>query len=186
MSTDEPVRRTLVLGGARSGKSGHAESLLSGCSGVRYLATGRRSGADADWDDRIDRHRATRPPEWATVEVARHEDLAEALGAPGPILLDDMGTWLTGALDDLAAWDAPRGAVSPAVDRLVDAVAHCPGPLVIVSPEVGMSVVPSSRAGRLFRDEIGVLNARLAAVCDEVTLVIAGIASPLKRSRGVQ
>ncbi|KIQ16254.1 bifunctional adenosylcobinamide kinase/adenosylcobinamide-phosphate guanylyltransferase [Rhodococcus sp. MEB064] len=170
------THRTLVLGGARSGKSGHAEALLVGRSAVRYIATGRRSPGDTDWDDRIDRHRRTRPSHWSTLEISAHGDLAAALTDHSvPTLVDDLGTWLTGALDDLEAWDAPRGTVQPAVDALVDAVDRHPGPLVMVSPEVGLGVIPETRAGRLFRDEIGSVNARLAQTCDAVTLLVAGL-----------
>ncbi|MGB6182465.1 MAG: bifunctional adenosylcobinamide kinase/adenosylcobinamide-phosphate guanylyltransferase [Rhodococcus sp. (in: high G+C Gram-positive bacteria)] len=172
--------RTLVLGGARSGKSGHAESLLAHHPVVRYVATGRRHVGDTDWDRRIDAHRGSRPAHWNTVEIAAHADLVDALRDPAPTLVDDIGTWLTGAFDDMDAWDSPRGTVVSAVDDAVDAVARHPGPLVLVSPEVGLGVVPQSRAGRLFRDEIGSANARLAQVCDTVLLVVAGLATPLK------
>ncbi|MBY6709224.1 bifunctional adenosylcobinamide kinase/adenosylcobinamide-phosphate guanylyltransferase [Rhodococcus sp. BP-241] len=175
------VTRTLVLGGARSGKSGHAESLLAGHAEVRYVATGRRNSADADWDARIDTHRRTRPEHWSTVEITSYAALSEALRDDVPTLVDDLGTWLTGALDDLRAWDSPRGTVVGAVDDLVTAVDRFEGPLVLVSPEVGLGVIPESRAGRLFRDEIGAANARLAQVCDAVTLVVAGLFVPLSR-----
>lgn len=166
--------RTLILGGARSGKSGRAEALVAGEPSVRYVATGRRVATDADWSERIDRHRDRRPAHWSTVEITHHRDLATTLRTGPATLVDDLGTWLAGALDDLAAWDSPRGTVAPAVDELLAAVTDHPATLVMVTPEVGMSVVPESRAGRLFRDEIGSLNARLAALCDHVELVVAG------------
>ena len=95
-------------------------------------------------------------------------------------MVDDLGTWLTGMLDDARAWERPRGTITPAVDDLVEAVAMCTSTVVLVSPEVGLSVVPESRSGRLFRDELGLLNSRLAAVCDRVLLVVAGLALTLK------
>jgi adenosylcobinamide kinase / adenosylcobinamide-phosphate guanylyltransferase len=100
----------------------------------------------------------------------------------GPLLVDDLATWLTGVLDDAGAWDAPAlpPSVDATVDELVGAVAAAPDRVVLVSAEVGLGVVPETRAGRLFRDELGALNAALAAVCDEVTLLIAGIPVRLK------
>ncbi|MGH4017418.1 MAG: bifunctional adenosylcobinamide kinase/adenosylcobinamide-phosphate guanylyltransferase [Pseudonocardiaceae bacterium] len=168
--------RTLVLGGARSGKSAHAEGLL-GDTRVQYLATARRKPDDPDWAARIAAHVARRPPGWHTVEPA---DLPAALHTADqvPILVDDMATWLTGELDDADAWGGGPDAVLASRARcaeLVAAVAACPARLVLVSAEVGLGVVPATRAGRLFRDELGALNAELAAVCDEVLLLVAGL-----------
>ncbi len=172
--------RTLVLGGTRSGKSRHAEELLGDDAAVRYLATGRRIPGDTDWDARIAAHTARRPAHWTTEEVGGTE-LAAALARPGPVLVDDLATWLTGVLDDAGAWDAPvvPAAVDAAVDGLVAAVAAAPGPLVLVSAETGLGVVPDTRAGRLFRDRLGELNAAVARVCDDVVLVVAGRALAL-------
>lgn len=187
LSPDSPrARRTLVLGGARSGKSAHAEGLLADLSPaahVRYVATARRYPDDRDWDARIDQHRRRRPGTWSTVETGLDGGLVDLLSARGPhppTLVDDLGTWITGVLDDADAWEAPRGTIAADVDGLVAAVASYPDRLLLVSPEVGMGVVPEHRSGRLFRDEIGALNARLADVCDDVILVVAGIAMPLK------
>ncbi|MEQ3538789.1 bifunctional adenosylcobinamide kinase/adenosylcobinamide-phosphate guanylyltransferase [Pseudonocardia tropica] len=172
--------RTLVLGGTRSGKSRHAEELLGDDAAVRYLATGRRIPGDTEWDARIAAHTARRPAHWTTEEVGGTE-LAAALARPGPVLVDDLATWLTGVLDDAGAWDAPvvPATVDAAVDGLVAAVAAAPGPLVLVSAETGLGVVPDTRAGRLFRDRLGELNAAVARVCDDVVLVVAGRALAL-------
>ncbi len=174
------MSRTLVLGGARSGKSRYAEDLLPDGAAVRYLATARRRAGDAEWDARLDAHRARRSPAWTTVEDPAVAALVRAGG--GPLLVDDLATWLTGVLDDAGAWDAPRvpAAVSAAVDALVDAVRAAPGRVVLVSAETGLGVVPATRAGRVFRDELGALNAALAAVCDEVLLLVAGLPLRLK------
>ena len=166
-----------MLGGTRSGKSGYAEQLLPPDAPVRYLATARPVPGDADWTARIDAHRARRPAAWTTVEDADLPALLRAGG--GPLLVDDIATWLTGVLDDAGAWD--RGVdVSPQVDALVEAVRAAPGRVVLVSAEVGLGVVPATRAGRLFRDELGALNAALARVCDEVLLLVAGLPLRLK------
>ncbi|MGH3781315.1 MAG: bifunctional adenosylcobinamide kinase/adenosylcobinamide-phosphate guanylyltransferase [Pseudonocardiaceae bacterium] len=173
--------RTLVLGGARSGKSAYAEGLLSDAR-VNYLATARHQPDDDDWEARIAAHVARRPPSWRTVEPA---DLPAVLRAAGgvPVLVDDIATWLTGELDDADAWEGSAQALRACRARcaeLVSAVAAYPVRLVLVSAEVGLGVVPSTRAGRLFRDELGALNAGLAAVCDEVLLVVAGLVVKLR------
>jgi len=166
-----------VLGGTRSGKSGYAEHLLPAREPVRYVATARHVAGDAEWTARIDAHRARRPAAWTTVEDADLPALLRAGG--GPLLVDDIATWLTGVLDDAGAWD--RGVdVSPQVDALVEAVRAAPGRVVLVSAEVGLGVVPGTQAGRLFRDELGALNAALARVCDEVLLLVAGLPLRLK------
>ncbi len=148
---------------------------------MRYLATAVPDPADHDFAERIATHRGRRPPGWSTVESA---DPATILTTPAPpdalILIDDIGTWLTARIDARDAWDAPRGTVSPDTDALVAAVAAYTGDLVIVSPEVGMGVIPATRSGRLFRDEIGILNQRLAQVCDEAFFVVAGLPLRLK------
>jgi adenosylcobinamide kinase/adenosylcobinamide-phosphate guanylyltransferase len=174
------VTRTLVLGGTRSGKSRHAEDLLPADEPVRYLATARHRSDDPEWSARIEAHRARRPASWATFEDADVAAVVRAGG--GPLLVDDLATWLTGELDDAGAWDAPDvpAAIGAAVDELVAAVRVTPDRLVLVSAEVGLGVVPATRAGRLFRDELGALNAALAAVCDEVVLLVAGLPLRLK------
>jgi adenosylcobinamide kinase / adenosylcobinamide-phosphate guanylyltransferase len=172
------VTRTLVLGGTRSGKSRYAEDLFPAGAPVRYLATARRRAGDAEWDARLDAHRARRPPAWTTVEEPDVAAIVRAGG--GPLLVDDLATWLTCVLDDAGAWDPAGVDVSPQVEALVDAVRAGPGEIVLVSAEVGMGVVPATRAGRLFRDELGALNAALAAVCDEVVLLVAGLPLRLK------
>ena len=171
--------RTLVLGGTRSGKSGYAEELLPADAPVRYLATARRRPDDAEWDARIDAHRARRPSAWTTVEEP--DVCALVLAGGDPVLVDDLATWLTGILDDAGAWDRPVD-IAPRVYALVDAVRAAPDRVVLVSAEVGLGVVPATRAGRLFRDELGALNVALARVCDEVVLLVAGLPLHLKHA----
>lgn len=168
-----------MLGGARSGKSAHAEGLLTDAT-VTYVATARRYPDDPDWDARIALHVARRPSTWHTVEAPAPSDLPALLTATSyedpPILVDDLSTWLVGALDDADAWEGHGlGAVERDIDELVGAVATCRTRLVLVTAEVGLGVVPSTRSGRLFRDHLGALNARVAEVCDEVLLLVAGI-----------
>ena len=166
-----------MLGGTRSGKSGYAEHLLPAREPVRYVATARHVAGDAEWTARIDAHRARRPAAWTTVEDADLPALLRAGG--GPLLVDDIATWLTGVLDDAGAWD--RGVdVSPQVDALVESVRAAPGRVVLVSAEVGLGVVPATQAGRLFRDELGALNARVAAASPRVWLLTAGVPQRLR------
>ncbi|MFC9554267.1 bifunctional adenosylcobinamide kinase/adenosylcobinamide-phosphate guanylyltransferase [Rhodococcus sp. NPDC056960] len=185
-SRPDATSRTLVLGGARSGKSAHAEELaqtLAGSGPVRYVATSHRDPADHDWEQRVAQHRDRRPDSWLTVETAHRLDLAEQLRSPtdaAATLVDDLGTWLTVELDGAAAWESPRGTITDRTDELVAAVRDYRGALVLVTPEVGLGIIPETRSGRLFRDEIGALNARLAQVCDRVLLVVAGLTVTLK------
>lgn len=163
---------TLVLGGARSGKSAHAEGLLP-VDDATYVATARLDLDDTEWQQRIAAHVARRPPGWRTVEP---DDLPEfLLTAEGPVIVDDLATWLTGVMDDHGAWDGGLDAVDRECGRLVEAVTHCCAELVLVSSEVGLGVVPETRSGRLFRDRLGELNAALAERCAEVVLLVAGI-----------
>lgn len=166
--------RTLVLGGTRSGKSGWAESLLDADAPVVYVATARGvdPAVDPEWAARVERHRVRRPSGWRTVEDA---DLPATLRATtDPLLVDDLATWVTGLLDD-AGWERDAPSVDAARADLVAAVSAHRGRLVLVSAEVGLGVVPSTSAGRRFRDELGAVNADLAAACDEVVLMVAGL-----------
>ncbi|ORA08543.1 bifunctional adenosylcobinamide kinase/adenosylcobinamide-phosphate guanylyltransferase [Mycobacterium arosiense] len=167
--------RTLVLGGIRSGKSQWAEEAIAdglpAGRAVHYLAPGPTGHDDAAWAQRIAQHRGRRPAHWSTIET---DDIATQLrqSPDTPTLIDDLGTWLTGALDRNNAWDG--GSVAAAVDDVLAAVGDFASPLVLVSPEVGLTVVPATASGRRFADELGGLNQRLARLCDRVVLVVAG------------
>jgi adenosylcobinamide kinase/adenosylcobinamide-phosphate guanylyltransferase len=169
--------KVLVTGGVRSGKSRHAEALLPAGAAVTYVAPGRDPDADdADWAARVAAHRAARPAAWVTRET---RDVAGVLtGASTPVLVDCLGTWLTGVIDERELWEAPSGEVGAVVDgllsALVGALAATEADVVLVTNEVGLGVVPAHRSGRLFRDLLGTVNQRVAASCDEVHLVIAG------------
>jgi adenosylcobinamide kinase/adenosylcobinamide-phosphate guanylyltransferase len=170
--------RTLVLGGIRSGKSQWAERAIaeSTVAGqpVRYLATGAAPDGDADWSARIAAHQARRPSHWSTVEtVDVPTQLRSQLAAP--TLVDDIGGWLTAVMDRRSAWAiGSPGSVAADADDLIDAVGAFGSPLALVSPEVGLTVVPHTASGRRFADELGSLNQRLAGLCDRVVLVVAG------------
>lgn len=177
--------RVLVLGGIRSGKSDWAEAAITAAAGpgrpVRYVATGP-AASDADWTARVHAHRQRRPGHWTTVET---QDLASELGTDAGIatLVDDVGGWLTAAMDRRGVWSDTRGsgeALAADVEALLATVELFSHPLALVSPEVGLTVVPATRSGRRFVDELGALNRRLATLCDQVVLVVAGQPLTLK------
>ena len=153
-----------MLGGARSGKSRFAESLLADEAAVDYIATATDRPDDAEWTQRIAEHRARRPTNWTTIETT---DIAAVLRRDGPaVLVDSITLWAAQAMDD--AFDercAALGAAWAETSRRV----------VLVSDEVGSGVVPGTESGRRFRDALGLLNQRLAAAADEVHLVVAGL-----------
>jgi adenosylcobinamide kinase/adenosylcobinamide-phosphate guanylyltransferase len=167
--------RALVLGGIRSGKSQWAEGAIARAvtptQPVRYLATGTVATDDPEWSARVAIHRERRPSHWSTVES---QDVATQLRAESDTatLVDDIGGWLVAVMDRRDAWTG--GLMSNDVDDLVAAVGAFRGPLALVSPEVGLTVVPATQAGRRFADELGVVNQRLAAQCDRVVLIVAG------------
>jgi adenosylcobinamide kinase / adenosylcobinamide-phosphate guanylyltransferase len=171
-----------VLGGARSGKSSFAEALLARERTVDYVACGLvPDGDDPEWTDRVALHRARRPASWRTVETV---DLAGVLGRPGPpVLVDCLTTWLARVMDDCGVWSEAPDAdarLAAAVDALLDAWQHTPRRAVAVSNEVGSGVVPATASGRRFRDELGVLNARVAATSPRVWLLTAGLPQRLR------
>lgn len=178
----------LVLGGTRSGKSTHGLQRITSLAGeesVAYLATAVGvQGEDPELDDRIARHRAVRPANWQTIDVG--VDLPAAIraamaGPPDrPILLDGLTLWLSALVNGLAfelddVLDGPVAAGLTALDR------H-EGPVVVVSDEIGLGMVPMDPLGRAFRDLQGIVHQRLAAMADEVTLTVAGLPLHLKHS----
>jgi nicotinate-nucleotide--dimethylbenzimidazole phosphoribosyltransferase len=175
----------LVLGGIRSGKSEYAESLVADAPDVRYVATATPPdpGQDPEWAQRIAAHHERRPAGWTTEETAADPGrLVALLAAAKPeetVLVDDLGGWLTAVLTQ-QGWSGPaaRGQVA----ALVDAVRDCVARLVIVSPEVGLSVVPETSSGRAFADAVGAANRALAEAVDGVVLVLAGQPTWLKRA----
>ncbi|MFP5319578.1 MAG: bifunctional adenosylcobinamide kinase/adenosylcobinamide-phosphate guanylyltransferase [Acidimicrobiia bacterium] len=159
---------TLVLGGARSGKSAVAEGLC-GPGPVVYIATA--IVGDGDMARRVAAHQARRPASWSTVEAGA--DVAAAVRAApseATVLVDSLTTWVAQAADFAAD-----------VDRLCGALAGRAGDTVVVSDEVGLGVHPSTEAGRRFRDCLGEVNQAVAAAADRVLLVVAGRVLPLER-----
>ena len=177
--TTIPGRRVLVLGGARSGKSAAAERRLGRESAVTYVATSGQRPDDPEWSERVAAHRAARPMHWRTVETS---DLVRVLTeATGPVLVDCLTLWLATVMDEAGAWSdedwyggTARAQVTNRIDELAERWAMTTVPLVGVSNETGLGIVPDTASGRRFRDELGWLNQRIAAASDEVVLVVAG------------
>lgn len=172
---------TLILGGARSGKSRHAEALTLNAARARgqvpvYLATFRPWGApgdDPEMDERLRLHKERRGTDWITEDVP--VDLDAALRAHGgvPVLVDCLTLWLTNlVLDDMD--------VTTRTDRLVRTLTDRAAPTVLVANEVGLGLVPETALGRRFRDEAGLLNQRVAAAADRVVFVAAGLPLVMK------
>lgn len=177
-------RRTLVLGGARSGKSVEAERRMETFADVLYVATGGTRGGDSEWAQRVSAHRERRPGSWRTVETC---DLVPLLAEKGPpLLVDCLSLWLTDAMDTVNAWDdaewsgGGERALRARVEELVSAVRTTHRTLVAVSNEVGSGIVPATASGRRYRDELGRLNAAFAGECEHVLLVVAGQALTLR------
>jgi adenosylcobinamide kinase / adenosylcobinamide-phosphate guanylyltransferase len=174
MPTLSASRLTLVLGGARSGKSRHAEALAT-ASPAPWLYVATAEARDEEMRARIAEHRARRGDGWETREVPF--DLAAAI-APrgtgyGAILIDCLTLWLTNIM--LAERD-----IATERAMLLDALAHADKPIIAVSNEVGLGIVPENALARRFRDEQGRLNAEIAALADHVVLMAAGLPLTLK------
>ncbi len=175
--------RTLVTGGARSGKSQWAEGVLAGHDVVDYLATSEVPDGDPEWARRVALHRARRPASWRTIETL---DVAGVLAerTDVPLLVDCLAVWLARTLTEVGAWERPFDECAPALaartDALVGAVRDTRRDVVFVTNEVGSGIVPESAGTRLYRDELGRLNARVAAECDDVWLCVVGIPRRIK------
>ena len=175
--------RVLILGGARSGKSVTAERLLAVRDHVDYVATGPApDAADPEWAGRVRLHRQRRPAHWTTLETLDLESVLSAAWT-APVLVDCLSTWLAGVMEEAGLWADAPGAGKKLADRLdglLGAWRSTSRHVVAVSNEVGSGVVPATESGIRFRDELGVLNARVAAECEQVWLCTAGIARRLR------
>ncbi|MFF0314629.1 bifunctional adenosylcobinamide kinase/adenosylcobinamide-phosphate guanylyltransferase [Micromonospora sp. NPDC005252] len=171
----------LVLGGIRSGKSEFAESLVADAPVVRYIATAPEGDPeDTEWATRLATHRARRPGSWTTEETAgeprRLADVLESAEPNETLLVDDLGGWVTVLLDPEYQ---PADDVAT-IAELAEAIRTCAARVVLVSPEVGLSLVPTTPLGRAFTDALGAANRAVADACDAVVLVVAGQPAWLK------
>jgi adenosylcobinamide kinase/adenosylcobinamide-phosphate guanylyltransferase len=171
------TRLVVILGGTRSGKSrfgrDRAAALTAAGASVVYLGTIVEGQGDDELDDRVRRHRLDRPPEWATIEVGR--DLAGVIRSVQPgttILFDGLTLWMS-----LVFGDDP-GPVDDVLDgafaEALAAIAGHDGPVVIVSDEIGLGMVPLEPLSRAFRDLLGIAHQRLVARSDEAWFMVAG------------
>lgn len=164
---------TLILGGQRSGKSAYAESLLT--NGAVYLATGHAS--DDEMAGRIEAHQDRRGEGWVTVEeqldIAHALTQAKKLHAGKPVLIDSLGMWVSNMLH------AKKSPLLEA-EALAQAMYEHPDPVIVVSDEVGLGVIPMNKLARSFVDALGFVNQITAAKADRVVLVVAGLPQELK------
>jgi adenosyl cobinamide kinase/adenosyl cobinamide phosphate guanylyltransferase len=171
---------TLVLGGARSGKSRYAQTLIGERQAI-YLATARRT-RDREMAGRIDRHRADRPSSWITIEEPESVPRAARLAAPAdaPVIVECVTLWLSNLLERESSTPPRRqqDILMAAVRELADVSRM--RELIVVSNDVGGGIVPSTRVGRRFRDLQGWANQMLAAEAESVVLVVAGLPLALK------
>jgi len=170
----------LVLGGARAGKSAYAERLVAGALGPRrtahYIATAEAH--DQEMAERIAAHRARRGAAWETCEVPLAlADTIRRLAQPGrPILVDCLTLWVSNLLGAAADVDAETA-------RLIAALQEAKGPVVLVSNEVGLGIVPDNPLARAFRDHAGRLHQAVAAIADRVVFIAAGLPLTLKEQK---
>ncbi len=166
--------RLLVLGGTRSGKSRYAAERARALGGNAVTIVGTARPGDPELDARVAAHRAYRPAAWHTVEV--ESDLASAIsdGEDARLLLiDSLTLWASTVVE-------AEGTLRARWDDAARSLANRAGAVIFVSEEVGMGIVPTSRLGRQFIDELGWLNQQVAKLCDEVRLMVAGIPVLLK------
>jgi adenosylcobinamide kinase/adenosylcobinamide-phosphate guanylyltransferase len=176
---------TLVLGGARSGKSAHAERLaIASGRGVVYIATAR--AGDSEMAQRIARHRSSRPAHWTTVEetTALGAAITQWSTLDNVVLVDCLTLWLSNLLFSDIFPDTGPVTLPPLFhaerSALLDALASASGDVILVSNEVGMGIVPMGAVTRAFVDEQGRLNQAVATACDRAVFVAAGLPLVLK------
>ncbi len=173
---------TLILGGARSGKSRYAQALCQDAAEVIFVATTRAEATDEEMRARIARHRADRPQRWVTVEEA-HDITRVVRETPPPhaiLLVDCITLWVSNLMWEQRALDGAEleGFVLEKASEFAEATRD--RPVIAVSNEVGGGVVPDNPVGRSFRDLQGLVNQRLARAAARVVLLVAGLPLTLK------
>lgn len=183
MQEAHPNGVTFVLGGARSGKSRFAQQIASGSATVIFIATALPS--DPEIELRIERHRKSRPASWQTVEVPLDVDLAiSGLQEPSRLaVIDCLTVYLANVMSKT---HGKESAIKQYTERLCSALRETRSPVIVVSNEVGSGVHAPTATGRLYCDLLGELNQRVAALADNVILMVAGIPVPIKGSLPAQ
>jgi adenosylcobinamide kinase / adenosylcobinamide-phosphate guanylyltransferase len=171
-----PRHVTLVLGGARSGKSHYAQTLASGYRRVTFLATARRS--DAEMRERIARHRRERPASWRTVEAPLdlHKTIASESLKADLLLVDCLTLFVANAMSR----NRKKSSARAVAEQVCEAIRASKASVIVVSNEVGSGIVPAYRSGRIYRDLLGQMNQEIAKIADKVVLMIAGIPLTVK------
>ncbi len=173
---------TLIIGGCRSGKSGHALSLGEDTAGRRNLFIATCQAGDPEMKDRIERHQRERGDRWQTVEEP--VNIAGALEQLGPdsdiVLIDCLTLWTS----NLMMHHDANEEILNEMDRLVGIIRQPPCPVILVSNEVGLGIVPENQLARRFRDLAGWCNQKIAGACSRVIWMVAGIPVTIKPSSG--
>ena len=163
-----------MLGGARSGKSRFGEELARGLGGdgVLYVASAMVSDEDDELSRRVRAHRERRPAGWGLLELSGGglEPVLDAARGHGAVLFDSLTLWVSARM-----YSQEDGSTVGELDLFLETAAALPEPVILVSDEVGLGLVPESAEGRRFRDLLGLINQRAAAVAEEVYLCVAGM-----------
>jgi adenosylcobinamide kinase / adenosylcobinamide-phosphate guanylyltransferase len=177
MQKARPNRVTLVLGGVRSGKSRFAQRIASGFGSVIFIATAKPS--DPEMELRIERHRRSRPSAWQTLEVPVDLDVAlsNLHDAKQLVVIDCLTVYLANVMSEA---QGNESTVGEQVERLCSALEETRSSVILVSNEVGSGVHAATATGRFYCDLLGELNQRVAALADNVILMVAGIPIPVK------
>lgn len=175
-------KATLVIGGCRSGKSGHALYLGEMAAGQRKLFVATGQADDPEMKERIERHKRERGNHWQTLETPM--DIIGAIEQKGPgsdiMLIDCLTIWTS----NLMMYLDTDQAIIREVDRLCQVISSPPCPVILVSNEVGTGIVPENPLARRYRDLAGWCNQKIAKACDQVIWMVAGIPVTIKPGTG--
>lgn len=171
----------MLLGGARSGKSAYAQE-LAGLTGGRVLFCATAEALDGEMQSRIEKHRLSRPPGWKTVEASRDigKTLGQKISGYDTVIIDCITILVANVMGDGSDEQKAESCVTAEILGLTELLKRRQSNFILVSNEAGSGLVPDNRLGRLYRDELGKANQKLAAAADEVYLLTAGIPLKLK------